>query len=148
MPEEVEACTPEGRSERRREGDRCRLPEERWSFGDPAGTGGVGARRDPSVTDDFTRVGEVLEALLPRVDSGAAALLRAWAEAVGEEAAAHSRPVKVRGGVLVVAVASPAWGQRLAMRESEICRRLASHAGAPEVVRLALRPIEWEGPDT
>jgi hypothetical protein len=106
----------------------------------PAPAGGPG--------EDFAKMGDILVSVLPSLEPSAAALLRVWSEIVGAEAAENSEPLRVRGDVLLVAVSSPAWGQRLAMREPEIMQALARHADVPPVGRLSFRPTEWAGGST
>jgi predicted nucleic acid-binding Zn ribbon protein len=47
-----------------------------------------------------------------------------WEEVVGEELAAHLRPVRVDGQALVVAVDHPAWATRARMESGLILARL------------------------
>ena len=62
----------------------------------------------------------------------------AWPEIVGPEAAAHSRPVLLRGPVLEVEVDASVWSQQLQMRRPEILARLRERLGsaAPRDLRL------------
>ena len=73
--------------------------------------------------------GEALEGL-----EGLAVIQRCWVEVVGAEAAAHLQPVKLRGGILVVAVDHAAWASQLGFLSAEIIRALAERIG-PDLVR-------------
>lgn len=84
-----------------------------------------------------------LEALLD--DLGAApvretnSLLTRWAEVVGRDMAAHTEPVGIRNGVLVVHTDDPAFGQSLEWREAEFLQRLAVVLGDGVVTGLQVR---------
>ncbi len=53
-----------------------------------------------------------------------AAVVPDWDDRVGDQIAAVTRPLRVRNGVLWVAVRSSAWLMELKMMESEILKRL------------------------
>ena len=61
-----------------------------------------------------------------------------WDEAVGEQIAAHVRPVKLDGGVLSVDVDDPAWATQVQFLAPTIIARLAEVTGA-SVERLQVR---------
>ncbi len=66
-------------------------------------------------------------------------LIRRWPQVVGEQLAAHCRPVSLRFGVLTIAAAEAAWGAQLGWLEADLRRRL-DHALGPGVVdRIAVR---------
>jgi len=75
-------------------------------------------------------VGQVLRDL--GLDSVARAhrIGQIWPSAVGEQIAAHCRPVGVRGEVLELVVESPVWSQQLQLRGPEILAVLARELGA------------------
>jgi predicted nucleic acid-binding Zn ribbon protein len=89
--------------------------------------------------------------LVPRVlrelgVEGAAAVLEvaeSWEDVVGAEAAAHSRPVLLRGTVLEVEVDSSVWSQQLQMRRPEILARLRERLGSAAPRDLRLRIGTW-----
>lgn len=62
----------------------------------------------------------------------AALIEEMWSEIVGPEAAAHSRPTGLRGGVLLAEVEAGVWAQELSARRggfaAEINRRLGTRA--------------------
>jgi len=73
---------------------------------------------------------------------GAAALqvvFGRWEEIVGAEAAAHSRPLRLAGGILVVGVGDPTRATELRYRGAEILERVAEVAGGPVAERLEVR---------
>ena len=61
-----------------------------------------------------------------------------WAEAVGEQVAAHVQPVKLDGRVLVVEVDDPAWATQVRLLTGTLIERLASVAGV-QVERIEIR---------
>lgn len=63
-----------------------------------------------------------------------------WTQAVGEQIAAHCRPVGVRGEVLELVVDSPVWSQQLALRKPELLAALARALGgdAPRELHFAV----------
>ena len=66
-------------------------------------------------------------------------LLGRWPAVVGEQLAAHCRPVSLRSGALVIAVDEPAWGAQLGWLEADLLRRLAEALGAGVVTRITVR---------
>jgi predicted nucleic acid-binding Zn ribbon protein len=54
-----------------------------------------------------------------------------WEEVVGEELAAHLRPVRVDGQALVVAVDHPAWATRARMESGQILARVRALGETP-----------------
>ena len=56
-------------------------------------------------------------------------LFRRWDDAVGQNVAAHVRPVKLDRGVLVVVADDPAWATQVKFLADTIIERLASVAG-------------------
>lgn len=62
-----------------------------------------------------------------------------WTEIVGEQIAAHTRPLAVRNGALQVAVDDPAWAPELRFLEARVLERLRTVLGAVEVDRLEVR---------
>lgn len=88
-----------------------------------------------------------LEALARRLGlagpSALAAVFGRWEDVVGPLLAAHTRPVSLTGGVLVVAVDEPGWATQLRFLADDVVARLNEHAGAGTVLRCV---VQVEGP--
>jgi predicted nucleic acid-binding Zn ribbon protein len=61
-----------------------------------------------------------------------------WDEAVGEQVAAHARPLRLDEGVLVVEVDDPAWATQMTFLAATVRERLAAVAGVT-VDRIEVR---------
>jgi len=66
-------------------------------------------------------------------------LVRRWPDLVGSNVGANSRPLRLRDGVLSVAVADPAWATQLRFLESTLVERLQSELGADAVRTIEVR---------
>ena len=66
-------------------------------------------------------------------------LLARWPEVVGRDLAAHTQPIGVRHGVLVVEADDPAYGDHLAWQERPLLARLAGVLGEGVVTGLKVR---------
>lgn len=64
-----------------------------------------------------------------------------WAEVVGEEVAAHARPLGIEGGTLRIGVESSAWASHLRWSETEILARLRALLGDDEVTAVTVRVV-------
>jgi predicted nucleic acid-binding Zn ribbon protein len=62
-----------------------------------------------------------------------------WTEIVGEQIAAHTHPLALRGGALEVAVDDPAWAPELRFLEARILERLSAVLGDVRVDRIEVR---------
>jgi predicted nucleic acid-binding Zn ribbon protein len=62
-----------------------------------------------------------------------------WEEAVGPAVAAHTHPLSLRDGTLVVAVDNPAWATQLRLLHGELMARLTAVVGDGAVTRLEVR---------
>jgi len=62
-----------------------------------------------------------------------------WADAVGPAIAAHTKPVSLADGCLVVEVDHPTWATQLRFLEADVLTRLHDVAGVDDVVRIELR---------
>jgi predicted nucleic acid-binding Zn ribbon protein len=62
-----------------------------------------------------------------------------WEELVGPTLAARTRPVSLARGVLVVAVAEPAWAAQLRWLEADLLRRFEEALGRGVVEALTVR---------
>ncbi len=69
------------------------------------------------------------------------AVLSRWEEIAGTALAEHSRPLRLSGGVLVVAADQPAWATQVRMLSATLLARI-SEAGAvsPERLEVVVRP--------
>lgn len=61
-----------------------------------------------------------------------------WDEVVGDQVAAHVRPVRLDEGVLVVEVDDPAWATQITLMSGRLRERLAEAVGV-QVQRLEVR---------
>jgi predicted nucleic acid-binding Zn ribbon protein len=63
-------------------------------------------------------------------------LFGAWAAVVGDDLAAHSKPVMLEDGVLTIEAESTAWATQLRLMASKLLARIASEVGNNVVKRL------------
>ncbi len=61
-----------------------------------------------------------------------------WAELVGDEVAAHARPVGIVDGRLKVAVDGAGWASHLRWAEPELLARLDQLLGGPQVTAIVV----------
>ena len=85
------------------------------------------------------RLGESLRRWLAESGdaAGCASLFQGWPEIVGPELGAHTRPVEVERGRLIVAADHPGWVQLLRAREAAIVRRLGRSHASLGISRIA-----------
>ena len=69
---------------------------------------------------------------------GASGVFARWEELVGSTIAAHTRPVRMQDGRLVVVTGDPAWAAQLGWLESDLLKRIAE-AGGPHLEGLVVR---------
>jgi predicted nucleic acid-binding Zn ribbon protein len=91
------------------------------------------------------RVGDGLDRLMHQLGAPGAetvtTLFSGWSELVGEQIAAHTRPISLRDSTLVVAVDDPAWGSQLRWLEHDLTAQLSSALGAPvTALEVRVRP--------
>jgi predicted nucleic acid-binding Zn ribbon protein len=93
--------------------------------------------------DDPRPIGPAVDRFVQRFGGVRAATLEAvfshWEEAVGPGVAAHTHPLSLRDGTLVVAVDNPAWATQLRLLHGELVSRLAAVVGEGAVTRLEVR---------
>lgn len=93
--------------------------------------------------DEPRHVGQALDRLAAELRLGdlreGADLHSVWDAVVGEEVAAHARPVRLREGVLVVAVDEPGWATRIRYLGAELAGRLNERLGSHAVT--SFRPV-------
>lgn len=84
-----------------------------------------------------------LESLLDDLGSApvqaTTSLVDRWPDLVGPELAAHTQPVGVRRGVLVVEADDPAYGERLAWEQRALLTRLDDLLGRGLVTTVQVR---------
>lgn len=69
-----------------------------------------------------------------------AALGREWAGIVGEQVAAHARPVSLTGGVLTVAADHHAWAAELRLFAAELRKRVNRHCPSVSSIVVVVSP--------
>jgi predicted nucleic acid-binding Zn ribbon protein len=62
-----------------------------------------------------------------------------WHQLVGAQVGAHSRPLSLVRGVLVIAVDEPGWATQLTYLESELLSRINSVLGEGRVTQIQVR---------
>ncbi len=84
------------------------------------------------------RLGEILRRWLAETPEaqGATDLFQGWQDIVGAELAAHTRPVEVEKGKLIVEVDHPGWVQLLNTGEPAIIKRLNRSHGSLSIERI------------
>lgn len=76
---------------------------------------------------DLTRVGELISKVIKSPDLLADAKIKgAWKSAVGETAALHARPFRLRKGVLIVCAKDSVWANQLSFMREELLRKLSA----------------------
>jgi predicted nucleic acid-binding Zn ribbon protein len=72
-----------------------------------------------------------------------AATQTAWAEAVGDQIAAVTRPVSERGGQVTIECADSVWAQELDLMQEQLLERLSNRLGeqAPRSLRFRAQEI-------
>ncbi len=69
-----------------------------------------------------------------------ALIAEVWPEIVGAEAAAHARPMELRGTTLLVEVDPGLWVQELSARRGRFVEDINQRLGGPVVADIRLRP--------
>ena len=116
-------------------------PPQGWQGGRQEGwQGGRQGRGDRSSPQ---RLGRALDRLMgtlraPSVDVLDSVFTR-WAEIVGADVAAHSRPVSIDGETLVVSVDDSTWASEVRWLENELISRVAEVSGSDRVSQLTVR---------
>ena len=89
------------------------------------------------------RLGEALDRVTSRLKTPRARVLKmvfeAWEELVGSVMAAHTSPVRLVDGELVVAVDDPAWAAEMRFFGSELIGRINDAAEEEAVTSLTVR---------
>lgn len=67
-----------------------------------------------------------------------------WPEVVGAEAAAHSRPAGLRGGVLTAEVAAGIWAQELSARRGGFAEEINRRLGTRAVTEIRFKQVSGD----
>jgi predicted nucleic acid-binding Zn ribbon protein len=90
-----------------------------------------------------------LEMLLDDLDAApvreTTSLLDRWPDIVGRDLAAHTEPLGVRRGVLLVEADDPAYGEALSWNERQVLTRLAADLGEGVVTAVQVRTRRSRG---
>ena len=98
---------------------------------------GAGPERSPQ------RLGRALDRLMgtlraPSVDVLDSVFTK-WPEIVGEDVAAHSRPVSIDGDTLIISASDPTWASELQWLENEVIAQVAKVSGSDRVSKVKVR---------
>ena len=85
-----------------------------------------------------TNLARIVADLGGPAEAGGVELFSQWTGLVGEEIAAHTRPVAIEGDQLVLICDDPAWATQLRWLAPQILKAVAD-AGGPALEGLALR---------
>jgi predicted nucleic acid-binding Zn ribbon protein len=98
---------------------------------------------DGAATPDPEPVRRTLDRLLDHLTGAPMAattsVFERWDELVGEAIAAHTRPLRLREGVLSVGVDDPAWASQLRFLEGDLLARLAAAPGGAAVTEITFQ---------
>lgn len=119
---------------------KCDSPVAMASLSGQTGTMGWEPLRKPSGP---RRLEEALDQVTSGLKAPRAQVLKmvfeAWEELVGSVMAAHSSPVRLVGGELVVAVDDPAWATEMKFFGGELIGRINAAAEEEAVTSLTVR---------
>ena len=107
----------------------------------------------PSAADDEpSPISPTLDRLVRHLGGSSTSTLQqvfgSWPDLVGDQVAVHSRPVRLRDGVLSLVVDEPAWATQLRLLEAQLLTRLDVVLGAGVVTGLRVRVGPLEGAAT
>lgn len=87
------------------------------------------------MVEDWRKLSELVDGVDPSVKQrlGQIEALSRWADIVGDDLAAHTRPLKLSPELLTVAVPSSVWAQELTMRKLEIIEKVKPHLGEIDI---------------
>lgn len=96
----------------------------------------MGDRRD----DDPAPIGASIDRVLRGLGNPGVAAVRtvfsAWDDLVGEQTAAHAKPVSLDGHCLVVVVDEPGWATRFRFEQAGLLQRFAAELGEGVITRM------------
>jgi len=118
----------------------------------PGPPGRRGHREDPEPLN--AAIGGLIESRGWREPAAAGTVFGRWAEIVGPDLAAHTRPVSMADGELTVTADSTAWATQVRLLAAHLVRRLNAELGDGSVRRVKVggpagaagpprRPGEW-----
>jgi predicted nucleic acid-binding Zn ribbon protein len=121
---------------------------ERKTPADPPRSRGPGRR---ARRDDPDRLGAAIEGLIDargwQESAAVGSVFGRWAEIVGPELAAHTRPDGLADGELTVTADSTAWATQVRLLAAQLVRRLNAELGHGTVQRVKVRgPASAAGP--
>ncbi|GAA4913451.1 putative nucleic acid-binding Zn ribbon protein [Stackebrandtia albiflava] len=93
--------------------------------------------RDPQLLGDV--LGKLVKDRGWRRPAAHAGLFARWPELVGQEVAAHCRPVACQDGELIVEAESSAWATQLRLFKAQMLARLAGEVGPGVVDRIRVQ---------
>jgi predicted nucleic acid-binding Zn ribbon protein len=109
----------------------------------PGRTEGSGAARGRPRRDDPQRLGQAIGGLLDQHGwqqrAAIGSVFGRWAEIVGLDLAAHTRPDSFADGELAVTADSTAWATQVRLLAPQLIRRLAAELGDGTVRRVKVR---------
>jgi predicted nucleic acid-binding Zn ribbon protein len=109
-------------------------------------TEGSGAARSRARRDDPQRLGQAIGGLLDQHGwqqrAAIGSVFGRWAEIVGPDLAAHTRPDSFADGELAVTADSTAWATQVRLLAPQLIRRLAAELGGGTVRRVKVRGPE------
>jgi len=118
-------------------------PRRRWY--DPMGAGAV----PPALISEITPMSDALRALATRRGWAshlvAGDLLADWEEIVGPQLAGNTAPLRLTGGVLVLAARTPLWAAEVRQLGSVITRRVNERLGEGTVRTITVSVRRAEG---
>jgi predicted nucleic acid-binding Zn ribbon protein len=111
-----------------------------------AGTAGSGPARGRPRREDPQRLGQAIGGLLDQHGwqqrAAIGSVFGRWAEIVGPDLAAHTRPDSFADGELTVTADSTAWATQVRLLAPQLVRRLAAELGDGTVRRVKVRGPE------
>ena len=91
----------------------------------------------PQPISDVLR--DVVEKLSRAKKSELSKILSKWASCVGKELARHSRPARLKGGTLLVAVDDSAWFYQANLQKEGLLKALQKKIGAKKIQNIQFR---------
>ncbi len=113
---------------------------ERLAHGDPPASAARRRRNGQTHRDDPEPLQSAIDGLLDdqgwRTSAALGSVFGRWAQIVGHDLAAHTRPAGFSDGELVVIADSTAWATQVRLLAAQLVRRLNSELGDGTVIRV------------